>query len=277
MLINLSNVSLNIEYRGNVLDERPKLVLIHGFTGSVNDWDPIIPNITEKYQPIAIDVIGHGKSSVPESPEFYYSDAITDQLYELFEKLNLKKIVLMGYSMGGRIALQFAFRYPEALYALILESTSPGIKDIKQRNERLKKDQELAHFLQTHTIEEFIDYWMDLDLFNTQRRFSNEKLSQIKKIRTRNNKTGLANTLLYFSPAQMPQLSDSLSKLKVKTILITGELDSKFTKISSKMAKSIHGAKHKIVKSVGHNTHLEDSKKFLNFVNTFLNDLKIQE
>ena len=175
--------------------------------------------------------------------------------------------------MGGRAALSYSVKYPETIEGLILESSTAGIKDENERKERIKKDEEIADYLLNHSIEEFIDYWMDMDIFNTQKRFANSKLEEIKNSKLNNNKTGLSNFLRGFGTGQMPPLYDQLKNIKTGTLLITGDLDEKFRLINNDMVSLFPSAKHVSIKNSGHNTHLETPDAFVKTVGNFLNVL----
>ncbi len=270
MIFELAGLKFNIDFFHTIENDKPYLLFLHGFTGSSNDWKPIVPHINQNFSSLGIDLIGHGKSSSPENVEFYSADAIANQINNIIEHTIKRKVIPVGYSMGGRAALSFAVKYPAMVEALILESTTPGIEDEKLREERVKKDQEIASYIETHSLEKFADFWMDLELFNTQRRFSEEKRNQIKLARMKNNPTGLRNSLLGFGTGTMPPLFNQLKDIKCKTLLITGELDTKFTDINSKILKQFANAEHKIIKNAGHNTHLEESNGFMEAVNQFL-------
>ena len=248
----------------------PLLVFLHGFTGSSYDWHPVIHSIKTELPAIAIDLVGHGKSDSPLNVNSYTTESIVKQIYEVINHITKRKVILIGYSMGGRAALSFTLKYPEMVDALILESASAGIKDDMLRDERVKKDGELAEYIETYPIENFVDHWMNLELFNTQRRFSNKRREAIRESKTKNDKTGLANSLRGFSTGKMIPLYDELKNITSKTLLITGELDTKFTEINSDMVKLIPGAKHIIIKNAGHNTHLEEPKSFIATIKNFL-------
>jgi len=151
-----------------------------------------------------------------------------------------------------------------------LESASAGIKNDEERQKRYDEDLKLAEFIETHTVEEFIEMWNDQELFNTQRRFSNDKLKKIKKKKALGSKIGYANSLKGFSTGIMPPVHDKLKKIPLKVLLITGDLDTKFTGINARLAKRFFKAKHKIVRNSGHNTHLEESKRFVEIVLNYL-------
>ena len=85
-----------------------------------------------------------------------------------------------------------------------------------------------------------------------------------------NNKTGLINSLRGFGTGLMLPLFDNLKRINCKTLLITGELDTKFTEINKEIVNLFPNAKHEIINNAGHNSHLEKPEKFAEVVNEFL-------
>jgi 2-succinyl-6-hydroxy-2,4-cyclohexadiene-1-carboxylate synthase len=270
MFIQYSGIQLNIETIINNESSHDSVLFIHGFTGSSKDWMPIIPSLDKRFNYYLIDLVGHGKSDSPVEISLYSIDSITDQIKEIILTTNSNKLILAGYSLGGRIALNFAVKFGNMLSGLILESCSPGISDDNLREERIMQDEKLAEFIENNTIEKFIDYWMNIPLFNTQRRFSNEMLGRIREQKLQNNRTGLANSLRGSGTGRMDPLVDNLKDISLKALLLTGELDSKFTDINSDMVNYIRNAQHLIIKNAGHNTHLEEPQRFIDSVNNFL-------
>jgi 2-succinyl-6-hydroxy-2,4-cyclohexadiene-1-carboxylate synthase len=275
MKINLPGVNLNVEIYSDEIVKN-KVFFLHGFTGSSDDWKNIIPNLNKNFNVIAVDLVGHGKSDSPKNLSLYQASSIVNQLKTVIDNFTKDKVVLAGYSMGGRAALNFAVEYPEMIKGLILESTSAGIKNENMRNERIKNDESLADFIEQNPIEKFIEKWMGMEIFNTQKRFSNAKLDELKRGKLYNSKTGLANSLRGFGTGTMIIPPEKLKNINAKVLLITGELDVKFTSINSKLVKQFRSAHHKIIKSSGHNTHLEEPKAYLEVVNKFLENFNLQ-
>ncbi len=270
MKIKYQDLFLNVEEFGKKNSSQPVILFIHGFTGSSKDWFPIISELKDDYYCLAVDLIGHGLSSSPAQIEFYNHESLNIQLLTVINFFNLNKINLTGYSMGGRVALNFSVKYPQLLNSLILESTSFGISEYHVKKERIESDNKLANFIHDNPIEAFVDYWMNLDIFNTQRRFSNSKLNEIRKLKLENNKTGLANSLRSFGAGEMPDFTHQLKNITCKALLISGELDSKYLESNSRMAMMFPKAEHKIILNAGHNTHLEEPKEFVNAIKSFL-------
>jgi 2-succinyl-6-hydroxy-2,4-cyclohexadiene-1-carboxylate synthase len=270
MKLDVNGVKINLEQLKPVDKTKDSVLFLHGFTGNAEDWFPVFEQMPDKYNYIAMDIVGHGKSDAPGSSSSYTIESIINQIKLVKEHLSKEKIFLLGYSMGGRIALSYAAANPDDLKGLILESASAGIKNDDERQKRYAEDLKLTEFIESHSLEEFIEMWSDQELFNTQRRFSNDKLKKLKKKKSSGSKIGYINSLKGFSTGIMPPVHDKLKKIPLKVLLITGDLDSKFTGINARLAKRFFKAKHKIVRNSGHNTHLEESKRFIEIVLNYL-------
>lgn len=270
MKLDANGVKLNLEHPREIDPTKDFVLFLHGFTGCAEDWYPVFEQLPDKYNLFALDLIGHGKSDAPSDDSFYKAESIINQIKSIKDQLTSNKIFVVGYSMGGRAALSFAIAHPEDIKGLILESATAGMKNEDERKKRYEEDLKLAEFIGTHTLDEFIEIWNDQELFNTQRRFSNDKLKKLKKRKASGSKIGYANSLKGFSTGIMPPLHDKLKKFTTKVLLISGDLDTKFTGINARLAKRFFKAKHKIVKNSGHNTHLEEPKRFIEIVINYL-------
>lgn len=270
MKLDVNGVKLNVEHPREIDPAKDYILFLHGFTGSAEDWFPVFEQLPDKYNLFAMDIIGHGKSDSPSDPSLYSTESIVNQIKSIKDHLTSGKIFIAGYSMGGRAALSYAVAYPDDIKGLILESSTAGIRNDDERKKRYEEDLKLAEFIETHTLEEFIELWQDQELFNTQRRFSNDKIKKLKKKKAAGSKIGYANSLKGFSTGIMPPVHDRLKKIPTKVLLISGDLDTKFTGINARLAKRFFKAKHKIVKNSGHNTHLEEPKRFIEIVLNYL-------
>lgn len=274
MKIKVNGLTVNII---SSLFEVPKnktpIIFLHGFTGAANDWGFAMENIDDQYFPIAIDLPGHGKTEVSDMINDYTIDSISMIISTIIEKLQISKVVLLGYSMGGRAALSFAVQHPSRIKALILESTTAGIENADERNERLLSDAELAEKIENIGVDAFIKYWMGLPLFESQKSITQEEYQIIVKKKLNNNKKGLANSLRGFGVGKMVNLWNKLDNLGFPTLLITGSLDKKFEKTASKMKNRFPHSSHIIAGDAGHNVHLENPREFIKLVNNFLEKL----
>lgn len=273
MFIKTSGIKLNLE-PGIPSHEKDIIIFLHGFTGSTEEWQNILPKIDSKFECSAVDLIGHGLSDSPDSLSFYSASSIVSQLLGLIKHFPSKKVILAGYSMGSRAALSFAVKYPQLIKALILESSSPGIKDENLREARKKDDDLLAKFIFEKSVEEFVNLWMNIDLFKSQKKLPKTILEKQFATKLKNNKIGLANSLLGFGSGVMPHLYDDLNKLQFPVLLLTGEFDLKFTQINSNITSSFPNASHVIIKNAGHNIHFEKPENYILEINKFLQFLK---
>jgi len=249
------------------------IFLLHGFTGSLNDFKNIAGQINQEYTIAGIDIIGHGESDSPENPLLYSATETAAQFKKVISEYTSGKVVLAGYSMGGRAAISFAAEYPSLLNGLILESCSPGIDNQSERELRIKQDAKVIDILASKPIEDFTDFWMNLDIFSTQKKLPDEIQKTIRDAKLKNNKTGLINSLKGFGTGVMPSFQSKLKNIKIPVLIISGELDKKYSYICEEMAKKVPLGEHVDIKSAGHNTHLEQPKQFITAVNKFLSEL----
>lgn len=140
------------------------LVLLHGFT-STKTWQHVVQALPTTVRCIMVDLIGHGETSAPEDIEAYAMDFQVDLLHGLFQQLHAQKFTLLGYSMGGRVALSYAVKHPQNLEHLLLESASPGLQHVQERAARKQADDQLAEKILHNGIESFVEKWENIPLF----------------------------------------------------------------------------------------------------------------
>ncbi len=98
--------------------ERPCLLLIHGMAGNADTWRDVIGPLSERYIVIAPDLLGHGRSAKPRHD--YSLGSFASMLRDLLSTLGVERATILGQSLGGGIALQFAYQYPERCDRLVL-------------------------------------------------------------------------------------------------------------------------------------------------------------
>jgi 2-succinyl-6-hydroxy-2,4-cyclohexadiene-1-carboxylate synthase len=270
MILPYNKISINVELLSDFSPKKKSILFLHGFTGSANDWKETAEKIDPAFNKIAMDMIGHGKSSSPADIKLYRSGELVKQILFVLDYFSIEQSILCGYSMGGRAALNFAASYGAKISAMILESASAGIKNIDDRKTRYKNDKRLAEYIDSHSIEEFVNYWLETELFNSLRLLPDKKLRKLRDSKLENSKTGLANSLRGFGTGAMPYIGNKLSKMNFPVLLVTGELDTKFTRINSELVCKFPDAEHHTFKKTGHNVHLEKPLKFISVINRFL-------
>ncbi len=274
MKIKINGLSVNIIAESlEVPRSKTPIIFLHGFTGSVKDWDFAMKNINKKYFPIAVDLPGHGETEISGNINDYTDNTINNIILKIIKKLKTPNVVLLGYSMGGRAALSFAVQNKLKVEALILESSTAGIENSNEREIRFSSDKNLADKIEKDGIEKFINFWMELPLFESLKSISHDEYQNIIIRKLSNNKKGLANSLRGFSTGKMRSLWEKLENLNLPVLLITGDLDKKYNSIAKKIISLLPQSEHKIVTNAGHNTHLEKPKEFIKLVNNFLEKL----
>ncbi len=267
MKIVVSDITYYVEIRG----KGSPLLFLHGFTGSSQNWLPIVSMFEDAYQCILIDILGHGRTDSPPDSSLYDIEKVSSDIISILDELLIDNVTIIGYSMGGRLALALAVNYPKRINKLILESSSPGLLLESERNTRFKNDVTLANDIRENGIEWFVNYWEQIPLFKTQHSLSTEVKQAIRNQRLNNNNTiGLVNSLIGMGTGSQPSYWDRLVSLEIPVLLICGEVDQKFCEIAKQMSKKLPNAKVEKITGVGHAIHVEHPKFFGKIVSEFL-------
>ncbi len=246
------------------------LLLLHGFTGSSDNWADHIAVFSKQYSVITVDILGHGRSSSPPDPTRYTMPRIATDFIALLDAWQIEQTALLGYSMGGRLALYLACCYPERFSHLVQESSSPGLASEAERAERRQRDEALADWIEANGIEAFVNRWEALPLWASQQQLSEAVRLRLRQQRLQNNPVGLANSLRGMGTGAQPSLWAQLPALTLPTLLIVGALDSKFVAINQQVAEVLGNGRLHIIPQAGHTTHLERPSLFQTAVKSFL-------
>ncbi|MGN7388039.1 2-succinyl-6-hydroxy-2,4-cyclohexadiene-1-carboxylate synthase [Sporosarcina sp. SAFN-015] len=269
--IPVRGLSIHVKMEGD--RHLPAIVFLHGFTGSSATWTEVRNELKGSYRTIAIDLTGHGKTTVPDNAERYSMEEQVEDLEALFEYLKLDSFYLVGYSMGGRIALAYTIHYPNRVKALILESSSPGLLKEHDRMERKTADKLLASKIIDEGIASFVEKWENIPLFESQKSLPAEKRQEVRRERLQQNTIGLANSLLGIGTGSQNSYWEALNSISNPVFLITGELDAKFVAIAREMSNLSPTWRHIVVSGAGHAIHVEKPRLFATMIMEYLMDL----
>jgi len=259
-----------LSYHVEVAGDGPPLLLLHGFTGCAAVWRPFLPAWARRRRIVAVDLPGHGRTDAPRDPARCRTERVADDLCRLMDRLSIGKAAVLGYSMGGRLALSLAMLAPERVSALIVESGSPGLADAGERLARARQDEELAARIERDGVEAFVDDWENLPLFSTVRRMPERVRHELRRMRLANRPDGLAASLRGMGTGVQPSWWDRLPSLAVPVQLIVGELDGKFRRIAERMQALLPDARLAVVPDAGHLVHVEKPEIFATIVMHFL-------
>lgn len=247
------------------------LLALHGFTGCALDFYFFSQHTSDLLSWWAPDLIGHGKSPAPEDIAAYTTSAHIHYLDQIAEKIG-EPFILLGYSMGGRLALQYALERPELISKLILVGTTPGIIDPKERKSRMQNDEALALSILSDGIEIFLKKWQEQPLIKTQSNIPHSLYKDMLLRKHQNTPLGLANSLRAMGTGSMQPLWNKLNYLKCPVTLLTGETDSKFFEIAKQMKNSAPSMAHEVIPSAGHAAIWENPNYFNSFLKLAIKD-----
>ena len=247
----------------------PPVLLLHGFTGSSASWDEVRRWLAKDMQVVTVDLPGHGRSPAPADPGFYALPRVADAIARALDNMGIERVVVAGYSMGGRLALRLALAHPARCSALVLESTSPGIASPDERAARRRSDAELADLIEREGIEAFVDRWETLPLWASQQSLPPEDRLRQRRIRLSHSPAGLANSLRGAGAGEDPPVLDRLGELTMPVLLLAGALDAPYVEHANAMAARIPDALVHVEPGAGHAVHLERPRRVASIIHRF--------
>ena len=231
-----------------------QIVALHGFTGQGADFETLNACLPPEATLVAPDLPGHGSQRSLRDLAAY---SLPAHLKIISEAATSPQITLLGYSMGGRLALHWAIAHPERIRRLILVGGSPGLATSEERDERRLSDATLAEFIRTRGLEAFFKYWHNQTFFQSMMRLPKERLDPILARRAGNDPEGLSLSLENVGTGTLPSLWHRLKEIRFPVDLVTGEHDVKFTRLAHEMGAHLPKARHSVIEGAGHAVHLE--------------------
>ena len=261
----VNGIFLNIEVTG----DGPILLLLHGFTRDHRAWEPVLPCL-EGYRVLRVDLIGHGRSDSPPDASRYTMAHAVEDLQALLHHLSVARFGLIGYSLGGRVALHLALAAWEQMWGIVIESASPGTKDAAARVARVESDETLAQSIAADGLEAFADRWQSQALFASQSHLSSSVLDEQRQQRLENSPVGLGNSLRGMGAGAQDYLLPRLHNIHAPALFLAGALDERYAAAAAVMAATVPGAEYAIIGGAGHTTHLEQPDAWASQVVPFL-------
>jgi pimeloyl-ACP methyl ester carboxylesterase len=244
------------------------LVLLHGFTGHARSWDSFATAMQANHHVYALDQRGHGDSDWTDD---YSAESMVEDVQRWVTALGLKQFVLLGLSMGGRNAYQFAATHPEEVERLVIVDIGPEIAS--------------AGSNRIMTGVQASDVFTSPEEALERARAANARADEAEQVnRTLNNLMLLEDGTWTFRydkglrdgsrPLARPDAGDGwglLAKITAPTLLIRGELsDVLDAGVAERMCREIADCRFAVVPGAGHSIPLESPKGFLEAVRTFL-------
>lgn len=225
----------------------PETILVHGFGQAPEVWGEI--SSQTGHRSLAPTLRGHCVSSGTSTV------SMTDLVDDLGKAARRHPgAVLVGYSLGGRVALRTALQNPGSVNALVLISAGPGIEDPTVREQRLESDRQLAELLEQGLIAEFDRAWESSTVWDGDPDWISERS---RSLRSLSEPASLAAVLRGAGQGTVEPVWDSLGKLDLPVLLITGERDRTYCEIAARMEGSIQDCSHVVIPGAGHSLLIE--------------------
>ncbi len=256
-----------IEFHAIRTGQGPILLFLHGFMGSSADWWPVMEHLQNDFCCIAVDLPGHGQTQV-QDPQCFAMEQTAEHLVNWLQRQKIQPDLLMGYSMGGRLALYCALSFPQVFPQAVLESASPGLRKDEDRKARQIKDFQHSMAIENN-FHNFLTIWYEQSLFVSLKRYP-QAFDAMMQRRLKNSPQNLSCSLRKMGTGSQPNLWEKLTHHSHPLLLLAGELDPKYVDLNRTMVEQCPSAQLKIIANAGHNIHLENPAAIAHQLRRFL-------
>ncbi|HZP97420.1 MAG TPA: 2-succinyl-6-hydroxy-2,4-cyclohexadiene-1-carboxylate synthase [Candidatus Limnocylindria bacterium] len=260
------DLALHVEARGS----GEATLLLHGFTESGRAWNPLVAALRGSLHTVTVDLIGHGRSGAPDDAARYAMERVPGDLCSVLDALGIARAHLVGYSLGGRVALRTVLDAPGRVGALILVSASAGIADPAERRMRRTSDLAFAERIEREGTRRFVDEWESLELFASERALPAARRAALRRERLAQRPRGLANSLHGMGQGAMEPLWDRLGEIRAPVLVVTGAQDARYGALAADLVSRIAGARHVALPETGHAVHRERPPELAALIAEFL-------
>jgi 2-succinyl-6-hydroxy-2,4-cyclohexadiene-1-carboxylate synthase len=232
------------------------LLLLHGYTGRKDDWAPVIEALPATFEPLAVDLFGHDPAAPVRAP-IRFEDEVRRLADVVRTRARGAPAELCGYSLGGRVALVLAARYPELFRRVVLVGAAAGLESEEARRARELDDERWCRILEEQGIFAFCEKWEQQAIFDTQRALPAAVQAKQRERRLSHDAVSLAMAMRALGLAAMPNCWPELTKLPMPVELVVGELDAKFRATGERMRSLLPRSSWHVIAGAGHNVLLE--------------------
>ncbi len=238
------------------------LVLLHGLLGDANDWQPVIDRLPGHHC-IALDLPGHGQHHELRVNNFEQSH---QWLCRELASRGIERYLLVGYSLGGRLALYHASREPAGLLGLLLENCHPGLP-AGERAARIAHDESWAGRFEREPLADVLADWYRQGVFADL-----DEAARARQIARRlgNDGKAVAAMLRATSLGQQPDLASWLAQGGLPVTYVSGKRDHKFHQLACLIA-SQHRKINNLELDGGHNLHAHQPEAFARLLAEWVN------
>ena len=242
------------------------ILLLHGFTGSSRSWDEVVSRLPADQPIFRPHLLGHGEAGDAARCFLALPGGFEGEVGRIagwLRSRTAEPVHLVGYSLGARVALGLALRYPGQVGRLTLIGVHPGLPEAGQggppgaREERRALEERWIRVLREEGTDAFVQMFERLPLFASQRHLPPALLSRQRALRRGQDALGLALSLDQLGLSRMPCFARELPALRIPLTLVVGGGDERFLRMATQMKKEVEGARLEVVAQAGHNVVLE--------------------
>ena len=244
----------------------PEVTFLHGFLGAPSQFEPIASRLPHLISVSAIELPGHSRS--PELDAGTFED-VCESINAIFPPTRPRWLV--GYSLGGRLALGAATHSPDFWRGVIAIGAHGGIEDDELRATKRREDLTRAALVRDQGMERFVAAWEHEPLFASQSEVAADALLAQRRMRISHTPEGIAWSLEHLGSGAMPVLD--LARIRCRVRLVAGERDTRFVGMALRLAKQHGWLSPRIVAGAGHNVILESPKATLDIIQSEIADL----
>ena len=274
--------SSRIHFRDEGKFEKPVIVLLHGFNGSLFNFERLVPLLADDFRLISIDLPGFGLTGATVSGD-YTTGGFMDVITQLTAELRIEKFSIAGNSMGGGVAWRYALENPQKVENLILlASSGVGTKEDRERFKEREKNQSIAwRLLDSGALKKFLHYYTP-KFFATEalkRSVFDQKFANYEHAMQFHDLVlleGSRNAILSMTMGGRRAMygPEALSEIVAPTLVIHGEEDNIINvKRSFIFEENINNVKLKIYPGIGHLPMYEDPVRTASDIKEFFRDL----
>jgi len=243
------------------------ILLLHGWAMNTRVWDDVVPELAKTRRVFTVDLPGHGKSSLPANGG-YDLDAVCDEVKSILEK----NTIVMGWSLGGLVALNLAYRYPDFIEKLVLVAGSP----------QFVQSSDWPHAVQQEVFDGFAANLAD-DYRATIQRFlaiqalgSQEAKHAIKALREKvflNGEPQMSALRSGLKLLSNSNIREQLPDIKCPALIVLGDKDRLIPPAAgTDIAALLPYAQLRIIQGAGHAPFISHLKQFLEITTAFINE-----
>lgn len=259
-------------FGSNQKASRREIVALHGFLGLPSDWLHVFdPSFQSEFKIYTPDLWRSAKNLY--SADGFNSWCREFSSSEFFERKRELKPILVGYSMGGRLAMHAALKEPERWAGVVLISAHPGLMSNEERCLRVKHDQGWAGRFRADPWNEVIEAWNAQTVLQPPSvDLAPGAICLDRQDESSFDREALASAMEFWSLGCQKDLRGGLSRLSLPLWYITGALDTKFTNLIKDLKLSSF-QRHVVVENAGHRVPWDQPEKVREHLRAFANSL----